>query len=129
MKKKLSDFSRRGFLKASTLLGLGTSLAGCSATKCLVPVMHRDKHSNPDEVPARPTGQKPVHDLATKPLEKIRVGVIGLRRGMVHVQSALNIEFAEVVAVCDLRQERADEAADVVEKKTGKRPAIYGGTE
>src|SRR5438270_4680375 len=48
---------------------------------------------------------------------------------MVHVNSCLNIEFANVVAVCDWRNDRANEAADVCAKKTGKRPAVYGGTE
>src|SRR6185369_15236333 len=41
----------------------------------------------------------------------------------------LGIEFADVVAVCDLRKDRAEHAADAVEKKRGRRPAVYGGTE
>jgi hypothetical protein len=39
------------------------------------------------------------------------------------------IEFAEVVAVCDIVDDRAKAAADHCEKKTGKRPAVYSGNE
>ena len=128
--------SRRDFLKASALAGLGASLAGCATTAKV--------QSRPGAVtlPAgivlqpdigntrpRPAGQKPVHDLTTPAQAKIRVAVIGLNRGLTHVSSCLGIEFAEVVAVCDLREDRARHAAEVCEKKGRKRPAIYSGTE
>jgi predicted dehydrogenase len=77
----------------------------------------------------RPAGQKPVHEFAMKPLERVRVGVIGLSRGLTHVQCALGIEFAEVVAVCDLRADRSLRAAEECEKRRGRRPAVYSGTE
>ena len=77
----------------------------------------------------RPAGQKPVHDLTTKPLERVRVAVIGLHRGLTHVGSCLGIEFAEVVAVCDIVDDRAKVAADLCEKRSGKRPVIYSGNE
>jgi hypothetical protein len=122
----MDHISRRNFLKASAIAGVGSSLAGisggCASTE-------KDAASHSHGSAARPANQKPVHDLTTNPQERIRVAVIGLRRGMVHVTSCLNIEFAEVVAVCDLRNDRAVEAADACEKKTGKRPAVYGGTE
>jgi hypothetical protein len=122
----MNNFSRRKFIKASAIAGLGSSIAGvsggCASTA-------KNAGGNSHGGAARPHNQTPVHDLTTSPRERIRVAVIGLRRGMVHVDSALNIEFAEVVAVCDLRNERAVAAADACEKKSGKRPAIYGGTE
>ncbi len=77
----------------------------------------------------RPHGQKPVHDLTTQPLEKVRVAVIGLNRGMTHVSAALKIDCAEVVAVCDLRDDRAQRAANKCEQAGAKAPAIYSGTE
>jgi hypothetical protein len=40
-----------------------------------------------------------------------------------------NLDFVEVVAVCDIVDERAKGAAEAVEKKTGKRPAVYSGNE
>jgi hypothetical protein len=48
---------------------------------------------------------------------------------MMHVESCLNIEFAEVVAVCDLREDRALDAANRCEQRRGRRPAVYAGTE
>jgi hypothetical protein len=128
---KRSDFSRRSFLKRSTLVGLATSVAGLSGGIAVAkdPGSVEGMKSDLGRTRRRPAGQKPVHDLTTKPMEKIRVGVIGLRRGLVHVQSCLGIEFAEVVAVCDARNERCLEAADLCEKMSGKRPVIYGGTE
>jgi hypothetical protein len=77
----------------------------------------------------RPAGQKPVHDLVTKPLERVRVAVIGLHRGLTHVSCCQGIEFADVVAVCDIIDDRAKVAADLCEKKSGKRPVIYSGNE
>lgn len=127
---KQANFSRRNFLKASALAGVGASLAAVSqAAAPLSPSTALTSAADISLTRPRPDGQKPVHDLTTQPREKIRVAVIGLHRGMTHVQACLGIEFAEIVAVCDWRNERAVHAADVCEKKSGKRPAVYGGTE
>jgi hypothetical protein len=136
MKKENS--SRRDFLRASALAGLGASAINLSTSKAAardastesvtlssgVVIPGDDSVTRP-----RPAGQKPVHDLTTQPLEKVRVGVIGLNRGMSHVEAALKIEFSEVVAVCDLRDDRAEHAAQVCQKASGKAPTIYSGTE
>ena len=125
-----TNLSRRNFLKASALAGMGASLAGVSAAA--PPVTPSAALASATDISLtrpRPAGCKPVQNLTTKPLERVRVAVIGLNRGLTHVESCLGIEFADVVAVCDMRNERAVRAADVCEKKTGKRPAIYGGTE
>ena len=123
-----SNFSRRNFLKASTLAGLGASLAGAFNAQPAESAPPGIPSADISQTRPRSSGQKPVHDLTTKPLDKVRVGVIGLHRGMTHVESSLGIEFSEVVAVCDLVNDRAVHAADVCEKKGRKRPAIYGGT-
>jgi hypothetical protein len=124
-----SNLSRRNFLKASALAGVGASFAGVSNGQPVAPSSASASLSDISVTRPRPAGQKPVHDLTTKPMDKVRVAVIGLNRGMTHVGSCLGIEFAEVVAVCDLRNDRAVHAADAVEKKYGKRPAVYSGTE
>ena len=122
--------SRRNFLKAAALTGLGSSLASlCGAVQPTASSENGDLRTNINRARPRPAGQKPVHGLITKPLERVRIAVIGLSRGMSHVKDCLNIEFAEIVAVCDLRADRATEAADRCEKKQGKRPAVYSGTE
>lgn len=124
--------SRRDFLKTSALAGLGASFAGLTlagtraAAQTVAP---RRAGANLGEVPPRPTGQKPVHALTTPPLERIRAGVIGLHRGLAHVQAMLGIEFAEVVAVCDIVDERAQLAAAECEKRRGRRPAVYSGND
>jgi hypothetical protein len=131
-----ANASRRDFLKASMLAGLGASLAdlggGCAsapragtATSSPGGVLSADyTRTRP-----RPAGQKPVHNLTTAPRARVRVAVIGLHRGMTHVMNCANLEFVEVVAVCDIVDERAKGAAEAVEKKTGKRPAVYSGNE
>jgi predicted dehydrogenase len=133
-----TNSSRRDFLKASVLAGLGAS----AATLATQDAAARDISTEPVTLPSgiviqgdigvtrpRPAGQKPVHDLTTQPLEKVRVGIIGLNRGMAHVAACLKIEFCEIVAVCDLRDDRAKHAAGECEKAGAKPPAIYSGTE
>ena len=70
-----------------------------------------------------------MHQLTTPPRDRVRVGLIGLSRGMEHVECCLKIDFADVVAVCDLRRDRADDAASRCERQRGHRPEIYSGTE
>lgn len=133
-----SNTSRRDFLKASMLAGLGASVAGVSggcasdrppaATASTVTAAGALSADYTSTRPRSP-GQKPVHDLTTTPLEKVRVAVIGLHRGLTHVTNCAGIEFAEIVAVCDIFDDRAQAAADVCEKKTGERPVIYSGNE
>ena len=129
--------TRRDILKTTALGGLASSLTGLlggssSAAVASGPVtLSSGLTIRPDIVNPRPrlAGQKPVHTLTTKPLEKVRVALIGLSRGMTHLSDSLNLEFVEVVAVCDLRAERANNAADMCGKASGKRPKVYGGTE
>jgi hypothetical protein len=111
------DPSRRSFLKYSALVGLGAALPGLASA------------AGAENPGTRPSGGKPVQDLTTTPLEKVRVAVIGLHRGMEHVRCALGIEFADVVAVCDIVPDRAEAAAAACEKMGRKRPAIYAGTD
>lgn len=125
---KLPNLSRRNFLKASSVAGLGATLGGgassyAAGSGALSPT------ANLSQVRPLIAGRKPVHNLTTKPRERVRVAVIGLSRGMTHVTDCLNIEFADIVAVCDLRDDRTQAAAAACEKKTGKAPAIYSGTE
>jgi len=130
--------SRRDFLKASALAGLGGAAATipstCAADAALdsKPIVLPSGIVIPGGISAtrpRPADQKPVHQLTTQPREKVRVGIIGLHRGMAHVDACLHIDFCEVVAVCDWIDDRAQHAAKECEKVTGKMPAIYSGTE
>lgn len=128
--------SRRDFLKASMLAGLGASVAnvtgGCASNQKHVAVAAVNGgrlSADYSSTRPRPAGQKPVHDLTTTPLQRVRVAVIGLHRGLAHVNNCAGIEFADVVAVCDIFDDRAKAAADLCEKKCGRRPVIYSGNE
>jgi hypothetical protein len=67
------------------------------------------------------------------PFEKmstVRVGFVGLGgRGSYLLGDLLAIDGVQIVATCDLVQERAEKAADRAEKAGLKRPHVYGGTE
>lgn len=56
--------------------------------------------------------------------DTVKVGIIGLgHRGMSLLRDImLNMDDVEVLAVCDLYEDRRKEAADLVEKKRSKRP-------
>ncbi len=123
--------SRRDFLKFGALAGVGLGLSALPSAEA-APDPKALKLLNAQDISAtrpRPAGNKPVWDLQTKPLQKVRCAFIGLSRGMTHVNSAVNIDFAEVVAVCDLKPERAKRAFDHVKAKTGKEPIVYTDTE
>ena len=53
---------------------------------------------------------------------RVRVGVMGLGRGMDHVTALLEVPGAEVACVCDVDERRRDAAAQRVFGKTGRRP-------
>ena len=123
--------NRRDFLRIGALAGLGLGLGTAPAAEA-GPDPRDRRLLDAREIPVtrpRPAGHKPVWDLTTKPTEKVRCGFIGLNRGRGHVNSAANIPFAEVVAVCDIVGQRAQGAAESVRKKTGKAPATYSGDE
>ena len=122
------DPSRRTFLKYSAVAGLGATV-GLPAANRLGASEPAPGSASLPAPPSRPSGQKPVHDLTTRPLERVRVAVIGLHRGMEHVRCAAGTEFADLVAVCDIFEDRAKAAADLYEKARGKRPALYSGSE
>lgn len=124
MKKK---FSRRGFLKASALgavsLGFSDMLF---ASKPGLP------ESMPDKVNVTPARSgKSVIGLTTPPMKPVRVAFIGLgNRGADHVElvNALCPDKATIVAICDIRKEKADEALGIIKRTTsGQQPAVYAG--
>lgn len=53
---------------------------------------------------------------------RIRVGVMGLSRGMSHVKNALRSPNVDVAYVCDVDQQRIDSAVSVVEKQNAPKP-------
>ncbi len=86
--------------------------------------------AQPGLMRSRPQGQKPVHELTTEPLDKVRVAVIGCHRGWTHAMDAARLEFVELVAICDVHRERAEKLAEHIVSKLGQpAPEIYAGAE
>jgi hypothetical protein len=129
--------SRRNFIKTAATAGLTISFGGLSSTSAASP---QTKHTstpfgavhstgNLFEPRPRPNGQKSVTALTTEPLKKVRVGLIGLSRGLTHVNDLAKMDFVEVVALCDIRADRVNRAVQSVKKLRGNTPATYSGDE
>ena len=80
------------------------------------------------ETPSRPAGQEDVVGLATEPIETVRIGIIGVgMRGRGAVYRFNHIPGAEVVALCDVRQECIDAGQQRLAKAGKPAAAEYCG--
>lgn len=94
----MKNVSRREFIRTGSLAAAGISLL-------------------PGEAAARQRAGRTV-----------RVGFIGTgNRGTSHVNNLLTIEGTEIVAVCDIADSRAENAAEICSKKGRPTPAVYSG--
>ncbi len=82
-------------------------------------------------VPARPAGQTDVLELKTDPIPTVRVAFVGLgMRGPGAVDRISSIPNVEVVALCDVRQEKVEKSNEILTKKgLPKAQEFYGDTE
>ena len=105
-------FSRRGLLGGALVAG---ALVGATAGPAAA-------------APARPRA-KTMLDVPFESVDVVRIGLIGLgNRGAGMVAGWVDVPGAQVVAVCDIRADRATRAADQVEAAGQPRPAEYGGS-
>jgi hypothetical protein len=75
---------------------------------------------------ARPEGQGSVMDMACDPIEKVRIGYIGLgMRGMDAVRRMLYVDGIEIKAVCDIIPEKVKEAQKHVVEAGREEPVGY----
>lgn len=80
------------------------------------------------ETPSRPAGQEDVVGLAAEPIETVRIGIIGIgMRGRGAVYRFNHIPGAEVVALCDVRQECIDAGQQRLAKAGKPAAAEYCG--
>ncbi len=110
MKHSDDSYSRRKFLTVAgaTTMGLGL-LAGSTAA-----------------APRPKLGQQRVFGLKCAPMEKVRVGFIGVgNRGSSLLANLLGIEGVEIQAVCDIVPERVKSAQQRVVAKGQPEPAGY----
>lgn len=116
---------RRQFLKSSALASafLGLSPAYAHSREAVEAAIARITESHPAKGPS-------VMGLKAAPIEQVRVAFIGVgNRGSFHVRlvQALHPK-ATVVAICDIRTDRAQKSADYL-KEHGQNAAVYGGSE
>jgi len=108
---------RRDFLQQAAWAGVGATLAG-SAAECKAAVFGFGSST------------QTAMGMRCKPLDAVRVGVIGLgMRGPGAVQTYSNIPGAQVVALSDLIQERADRQKKWLKEKGKPDAAVYAGSE
>jgi predicted dehydrogenase len=111
--------TRRDFLLNVATLGAGLMLANknqkaqASATENTIPA-----------------GDNGVMSLADKPIDNLRVAVLGIgARGSTHLGMLLTFEGVEVVALCDNHRPSLDRALEQVTKAGRPLPAEYGKTD
>lgn len=101
----MDDVPRREFLQSAAALGLGTTIARATP----------EPFARPHPAP-----------LATPPMERVRIGFVGVGgQGSVHVQNLLQIEGADICAICDIVDWKAARAQNWVAAADRPKPAAY----
>lgn len=118
--------NRRNFFKTSILAGT-TTLIGTKTNANKTCNYPASTGFIEDEIPAQKG--KCVMNLQCKPLKTVRIGMIALRRGSVHLKSLCHIEGVEIVAICDLFQERVDECQKMLTESGHKKADEYTNEE
>ncbi|MBL7093769.1 Gfo/Idh/MocA family oxidoreductase [candidate division KSB1 bacterium] len=89
-----NQFNRRDFVKLGTAT-LGAAFAGMKVSGCAA--------AN------KKIGPAPEHPFVSKPLEKVRIGFVGVGgMGSAHVRNLLRIDKVELKAVCDIVPEKVE---------------------
>ena len=119
MKLSSGDYSRREFLTVAGAAGAGIGLA--ARVGAAVP-----EASGPGAKP----GQQRVFGLKLPPLDKVRIGFIGVgSRGSSLLDNLLDIDRVEIKAVCDVVPERVRGAQQRVTAKGRPEPEGYAKDE
>jgi predicted dehydrogenase len=115
MTRSVGSFSRREFLTVAGAAAAGIGLAAKS----------RAAGAEPAIPPAKP-GQERLFGLRFPPLDKVRVGFIGVgSRGSALLGNLLDLERVEIKAVCDVVPDRVKSAQQRVTAKGQPEPAGY----
>jgi len=108
------SLSRRGFLTVAAA-GTGLGLPGVLGAA-----------ARPAPVPKPKVGQKRVFGLKFPPMDKVRIGLIGVgARGSALLGNLLDLDGVEIKAVCDLVPERVKGGQQRVVAKGQAEPAGY----
>ena len=123
-------------MKGLKVLLFGMCMALCACSSQTSTVQTSDKGTRWQwengtivvETPERPAGQKSVIGLALPKMEAVRVGFVGLgMRGPGAVERFTHIPGAQVVALCDYEQERAEQCQKYLEQASMPKAAVYSG--
>ena len=80
--------------------------------------------------PERPADQQSMIGFAVEPIEKVRVGFIGLGdRGDGAIARFTYIDGAEIVALCDIEEERVNDMQELLAERGRPAAAAYFGSE
>lgn len=113
-----NPLDRRSFLKKGTLAGFGSAIAGLAVSGCA--------HQVKPAIKSVLTGQKSMIGVGSSPKDVIKVGFVGIgNMGSGHVRNLVDLEGAEVTAVCDIRPERTQWARKHIMEHGGAEPAVY----
>ncbi|CDN31238.1 Oxidoreductase [Mucinivorans hirudinis] len=117
-------------LSISLLLAVTVLFVGCGATAQKQQQQPQTVQMIRTVTPERAAGQTDVLELATEALPVVRVGFIGLgMRGPGAVYRMMNIPGVEIVALCDVEQDRVKKVNDRLEKEGRPRAKeFYGDT-
>ena len=103
---------RREFLKGAAWMGAAAALVGCSSTKGF----------------GFGEGGKMAF-YADKPFKKLRVGIIGLGRGLAGVHGFDAIPGCEITAICDINATRVRWIEKEIAAAGRPQPKVYTGSE
>ncbi|HOT97721.1 MAG TPA: Gfo/Idh/MocA family oxidoreductase [bacterium] len=103
---------RRSFFKTGMLAGLGALTAASVLDSCSSAADAREA--------------APEHPFSVAPLKKVRIGMVGVGlQGTSHVRNFLGIPEAQIVAVCDIRPERAAAVQKLITGAGHPEPRAY----
>ncbi len=124
---KLHELATLGTILVGALFGLSSE---ASAQKVLYPENAPKPFLIKTEVPARPAGQQDMLLFRAPKLETVRIGFIGLgMRGPGAVDRMSQIEGTDIVALCDLHEERVKKSNEILAKRGRHAAAEYSGSE
>ena len=103
---------RREFLKGAAWMGAAAALVGCSSTKGF----------------GFGEGGKMAF-YADKPFKKLRVGIVGLGRGLAGVNGFNAIPGCEITAICDINATRVRWVEKKIAEAGRPQPKVYTGSE
>ncbi len=111
---------RRGFLQLGAL-GLGAAATGLGFRGAA-----GEDRAARQAARARRLGAGPYDFFAAPPMETVRIGFVGVGgMGTAHVRNLVQIEGAQITAVCDIREEHAERASGIITEAGHPAPALY----